>query len=452
MLEGLKIKEIEIRIVKSSRVYRLESEFYNAISMPYRNTISGEKAIMFSQYGTSNELNEIELGYPVLRLNEFNLAFISKPSKFCDVLDAETYQSLKLKKDDVLICRTNGNPKLVGKCAIVPIDYDYAFASYLFRVRPNRDIINSASLVAFLNSKYGRMEIEKYAMVSNQANFSPAKFREISIPILSNDTQEIIEKYTYSSFDLLKKSEELYNKAESYLLGCLGMISFSANTEAYNVVRLKKSFLETGRLDSEYYLPKYEDYINIVESYPNGYELLGDMCDIKDNNYIPDDGVRYKYIELANIGKTGTVMGCDEQNGEDLPLRARRIVHRGDVIISSIEGSLGSCALITDEYDGALCSTGFFVLQSSKLNSETLLTLFKSGLIQNIMKKGCSGTILTAISKSELERIPIPVIRKEVQDEIAQYVRKSFELRKEALQLLGNATLTVESAIENGGG
>jgi len=83
----------------------------------------------------------------------------------------------------VLICRTNGNPKLVGKSAIVPTDYDYAFASYLFRVRPDRNIINSASLVAFLNSKYGRMEIEKYAMVGNQANFSPAKFREISIPI-----------------------------------------------------------------------------------------------------------------------------------------------------------------------------------------------------------------------------------------------------------------------------
>lgn len=126
------------------------------------------------------------------------MSFISKPAKYCDLLDAQTYQSLKLKKDDVLICRTNGNPKLVGKSAIVPADYNYAFASYLFRVRPNRNIINSASLVAFLNSKYGRMEIERYAMVGNQANFSPAKFREISIPILPNSIQQTIENYTYS--------------------------------------------------------------------------------------------------------------------------------------------------------------------------------------------------------------------------------------------------------------
>lgn len=451
MLEGLKFKETRAQIVNSRYSFRLEAEFYNADSMHYNDIVKGEKAIIFSQYGTSNELNEIELGYPVLRLNEFNLAFISKPAKYCDLLDADTYQSLKLKKDDVLICRTNGNPKLVGKSAIVPTDYDYAFASYLFRVRPDRNIINSASLVAFLNSKYGRMEIEKYAMVGNQANFSPAKFREISIPILPNSIQQCVEKYTYSSFDVLKKSEELYASAEAYLLECLGMTEFAANPEAYNVKTLKESFLETGRFDSEYYLPKYEDYVRLVQSYPNGYGLIGEECTIKDRNYTPEDGVLYKYIELANIGKSGEVTGYDEQVGEKLPTRARRIVHRGDVIVSSVEGSLDSCALITDEYDKALCSTGFYVLQSSWFNPETLLTLFKSQLIQNLMQKGCSGTILTAISKSELERIPIPLIRKDVQDEIAKHVQKSFELRKEAMQLLEDAKLTVESVIESGG-
>lgn len=418
--------------------------------MNYKNVVSGKNAIVFSQYGTSNELNEEKQGYPILRLNEFNLSFISQPAKYCDLLDYNTYKSLELRKDDVLICRTNGNPKLVGKSAIVPTDYNYAFASYLFRVRPNKKFINSASLVAFLNSKYGRMEIEKYAMVGNQANFSPAKFREISIPILPATIQKDIEDYTYSSFETLKKSEQLYSSAEAYLLECLGMTEFAANPNAYNVKTLKESFLETGRFDSEYYLPKYEDYVRLVHSYPDGYGLIGDVCDIKDPNYNPEDGVKYKYIELANIGKSGEVTGCDEQFGENLPTRARRVVHSGDVIVSSVEGSLDSCALITNEYDNALCSTGFYVLQSSVLNPETLLALFKSQLIQNLMKKGCSGTILTAISKSELEKIPMPIIRQEIQDEIAKHVRKSFELRAEAMQLLENAKLTIESAIGGG--
>lgn len=430
----------------------MESEFFNSYSLSFSKTIKAKDAINFSQYGTSKELNEIGAGFPILRLNEFNTSFISAPAKHCDLLDIETYSSLKLKKNDVLICRTNGNPKLVGKSAIVPKDYEYAFASYLFRVRPNREIINSATLVTFLNSKYGRMEIEKFSMVGNQANFSPAKFREISIPILGNAINEQIEELTYSSFDKLEKSERIYCTAETYLLECLGMTDFAANPEAYNIKTLKESFLETGRFDAEYYLPKYEDYFRLVQSYPNGYELLDNVCEIKDNNYTPEDETRYKYIELANIGKAGEITGYDEQCGKDLPTRARRMVHYGDVIVSSIEGSLESCALVTEEYEGALCSTGFYVLQSDKLNSETLLTLFKLQPIQNLMKKGCSGTILTAIGKSELEKIPIPLIRQEVQDEIAAHVQKSFALRKEAMQLLEYAKLTVESAMENGGG
>lgn len=296
------------------------------------------------------------------------------------------------------------------------------------------------------------MEIERYAMVGNQANFSPAKFREISIPILPKDAQQRIENYTYLSFDALEKSKQLYTSAESYLLECLGMADFAANPDAYNIKTLKESFLETGRFDSEYYLPKYEDYIELVHSYPNGYDLIGNVCDIKDNNYTPVNGIQYKYIELANIGKSGEITGCNEQAGDELPTRARRIVHKGDVIVSSIEGSLDGCALVTDEYDRALCSTGFYVLKSHQHNPETLLTLFKSLPIQNLMKKGCSGTILTAIGKSEFEKIPIPLIHQEVQDEIAKHVKKSFELRMEAMQLLENAKLTVETIIENGGG
>ena len=452
LLEGLEVKEIPLTEVYHSGIMRMEAEFYNSASLPFSNTISASKAIIFSQYGTSKELNEDRLGYPVLRLNEFNSSFISAPAKYCNLLDYDTYRSLELKKNDVLICRTNGNPKLVGKSALVPKDYKYAFASYLFRVRPNLNIINSATLVAYLNSKYGRIEIEKYSMVGNQANFSPAKFREITLPIFSQRLNNEIEQLTYSAFYKLEQSECVYSDVEKYLLENLGMTDFAANPDAYNVKTLKESFLETGRFDAEYYLPKYEDYCRLVQSYSNGYELLGDACDIKDANYTPEAGVRYKYIELANIGKSGEITGCNIQDGENLPTRARRLVHQGDVIVSSIEGSLESCALVTDDYDGALCSTGFYVLHSSKLNPETLLTLFKSLPMQQLMKKGCSGTILTAISKPELEKLPVPIIRQEVQDEIAQHVQRSFALRKEAMQLLENAKLTVEQAIETGGG
>ena len=426
--------------------------YYNSNTVSYKNTVKASQIIDFSQYGTSKELNEMGEGYPVLRLNEFNYSFISHPDKYCSLLDIDAYHGLQLKKDDVLICRTNGNPKFVGRSAIVPKDYDYAFASYLFRIRPNRKYINSATLVAFLNSKYGRLEIEKYSMVGNQANFSPAKFREISIPVFSKDLNDKIEDITYRAFQKLEMSESLYSEAANNMLECLDLNDFTASSNSCNVKTLKESFIETGRLDAEYYQPKYDDILHHIQAYKYGSKNLAEICDIKEENFTPKDDTTYKYVELANIGKYGNIIGCSQQKGEDLPSRARRIVSKNDVVISSLEGSLDSCALVEEDYDGALCSTGFYVLKSSVLNSETLLVLFKSPLVKELMRKGCSGTILTAIGRQELERIPIPLIRQEIQEEIAQHVQSSMSLRKESQQLLEHAKLTVEGAIQNEGG
>lgn len=103
----------------------------------------------------------------------------------------------------------------------------------------------------------------------------------------------------------------------------------------------------------------------------------------------------------------GGISDLNLQNGNTLPSRTRRKMNERQAIISSIEGSLQSCALITDKFAGAICSTGFHAINSSQINSETLLVLFKSAAIQALMNQHCSGTILTAISKNDFQSIPL---------------------------------------------
>ena len=399
-------------------------------------------------------MNEDGIGHPIYRMNEIHNMLCDLDVNKCAEITLKELETFKLHNKDVLFNRTNSF-EWVGRTGIYYQNDNISrvFASYLVRFIPNIKYLLPEYLATYLNTKYGVWDIKRRARQSiNQTNVNPEEVKEIEIPILPMDFQKQIADNLQFANEKRIVAYNQYIEAETYLLECLGMTDFATNPNAYNVKTLKESFLETGRFDAEYYLPKYEDYCRLVQSYANGYEPLGDVCNIKDTNYIPEEDVRYKYIELANIGKSGEITGCDIQDGEDLPTRARRLVHQGDVIVSSIEGSLESCALVTDDYDGALCSTGFYVLQSSKLNSETLLTLFKSLPMQQLMKKGCSGTILTAISKPELEKLPVPIIRQEVQEEIAQHVQKSFALRKEAMQLLENAKITVEQVIENGGG
>ncbi|MBE6302328.1 MAG: restriction endonuclease subunit S [Bacteroidales bacterium] len=351
---------------------------------------------------------------------------------------------------DVLVTKTG---VYFGKSAVVPTGFPEANTSaHVGIIRLSDNSINPYYLSTFINSKYGYYQFRRRGIKATRPEIKLIEFDDIKIVELPTKLQLEVERIVKNAIKVRKKSKDLYSEAEAYLLECLGMKDFVANSNAYNTLSFKDSFLETGRFDAEYYLPKYEDYCKLIQSYSNGYELLKTACDIQDINYTPEDGRLYKYVELADIGKSGEITGCDINKGENLPTRARRMIHTNDVIVSSIEGSLDSCALVTDDYDGALCSTGFHVLQSSKLNPETLLTLFKSLPIQQLMKKGCSGTILTAINKPELEKLPIPIIRTEIQQEIAKHIRQSYALRKEALQLLENAKLTVEQIIESGGG
>jgi len=263
---------------------------------------------------------------------------------------------------------------------------------------------------------------------------------------------EKFKRYISNLYDISRKSRydsmQLYHQAEKLLIQELRLENFNPSSEKVSIKALKESFLKTGRLDSEYYQPKYDDYLKKVFSYSNGYELLGECCTIKDKNFMPKDEEEYRYIELANVRNNAQISDCDILLGKELPTRARRKVNTGDVIVSSIEGSLESCALITEEYNNSLCSTGFYVVNSEKMNSESLLTVFKSSLILNLMKKGCSGTILTNIVKEEFEKLPIPLLKQGVQDEIASYIKQSMEYSKKAKKLLEIATKSVEIAID----
>ncbi|MBQ3335974.1 MAG: N-6 DNA methylase [Selenomonadaceae bacterium] len=426
--------------------FRLEAEYFNSQSFSYARLLRGKDIVDEIQYGTSNFCDENSVGgCPVLRLNELRNGFIGVPQKFCHTLMKAEFEALRLHKGDVLIIRTNGNPNLVGRAAVVMRDTNFAFASYLFRVIPN-DLIHPEVLMSFLNCRYGRIEIDKNSMKGNQTNFSPAKFRDINLPAFGKIFQAQIKSIVQSAFSLSERADEKYRAAEKILSEALGLEKFLPSEENVAIKNFGASFKVSGRLDAEFYQPKYEDWKNFMTA----AGTVGELCKVHDKNFSPKPKTIYKYIELANVATNGNISTPEKICGEELPTRARRIVKAGQVIISSIEGSLQNCALITEENDGALCSTGFFVVDSKIFNSETLLVLFKSELMQNLMRQQCTGTILTAMSPENFLNLPLPIIEREVQEKIAAQVAESFRVRGESEKFLTRAKDAVELAIEQG--
>lgn len=457
MLEGLEATEVRISEIENN--FTIGSEFYSKANVALIEKIKGcnypvkklSSICSLITDGDHSAPDYKERGILYLLSESIQAGYINKTIyRYISQSLHNTLAKSALQANDVLVTKTG---IYFGKSAVVPEGFPEANTSaHVGIMRLSDDTINPYYLSTFINSKFGYQQFRRRGIKATRPEIKLIEFNDISIVQLPQSLQIDVENLVKQSAELRKAAEDGYTSAESYLLECLGMQDFVANPDAYNIKTLKESFLESGRIDAEYYLPKYEDYTKAVLAYAGGVAPLNEICMIQDDNYTPEAKQVYRYIELADIGKSGDIIGCLCEKGEDLPTRARRLVLTGDVIVSSIEGSLGSCALITEDYNHALCSTGFYVVRSSQINSETLLTLFKSEPIQQLLKKGCSGTILTGIGKQEFKQMPIPLIRPEVQAEIAQYIQRSFALRKEASQLLEEAKLSVEQAIAIGGG
>ncbi|WP_303066320.1 restriction endonuclease subunit S [Alistipes ihumii] len=442
-MEGLEIKEKKLYEVLSNKDFRIDSSFYTKEPKKNPDLIYAKigEHLISSQYGISIEMNTDSVGYPIYRMNEIHDMLCDLDVDKCaDITQAE-YDRFALKDRDVLFNRTNSF-EWVGRTGIYyqNDNIQRTFASYLVRLNP-KDSILPEYLCAYLNCKYGEWDVKRRARQSiNQTNVNPEEVKEIEIPILDIDLQQKIRNCFTQANSLRILSQKAYSDAELILNNELGTNAIAVANVNVSQKRFS-DFVDNGRLDAEYYQPKYDEIIRTISQYPYGHDKIGNLYILRDKNFLPDNNTRYKYIELSDIGVNGEISGSTYEYGSNLPSRARRVVHTGDIIISSIEGSL---------QNGALCSTGFYVLSPRSINSETSLVLFKSSAIQALLKRACTGTILTAMNKDEFTAINLPVINKDIQNKIADVIRQSTILHSKSKHLLKITKTAVEIAIEQG--
>ena len=456
LLEGLEITIVNYSVLSKVIDYRIEAEYFAQRFVEIDRALSRIKTIPFTQVATfvngrpynSNCFNDIE-GVRISKIGDVTNRREISEWEFVSENEFIEQKGKMLTEGDILMTLT-GDPPDVGKVNYIhnPQNASWNQRVAKIRIKTKQTFYNSNDvLFAVLTTETVRAQLERYAKGIRQRNLGNESLDRLLIPVLSEDTQKNIEGYVKQSYSSLSESQRMYSDAENLLLTELGLKGWQPDNKPVNIKHLKESYLSSGRLDAEYYQPKYEDYTTFIRKYKGGADALGNICTLNDKNFNPSENSECKYIELSNIGNSGEITGCTTSIGAELPSRARRLVRTNDVIVSSIEGSLQSVALVTEEYDKAICSTGFYVVKSDTINPETLLVLFKSEPMQNLLKQGCSGTILTAIGRNELQNIVMPKIRNEVQTEIAEYVQKSISLRNEAKQLLESAKLKVEDAI-----
>ena len=144
-----------------------------------------EQMLVRSEYGTSVKCSYEASGLPVLRIpnivaGEISLTDIKYATRPLPI-DSDT----ALAKGDVLMCRTNGSIKLVGKTAVVNSEMGtyHGFASYLLRFRLVETNMMPKWFHTYATSQLGRTFIEQYAASSaGQNNVSLSLIHTMPIP------------------------------------------------------------------------------------------------------------------------------------------------------------------------------------------------------------------------------------------------------------------------------
>ena len=145
-----------------------------------------EQLLARSEYGTSVKCSYEATGFPILRIPNIvaaeidltDIKYATQPVK----IDSET----SLAKGDVLMCRTNGSVRLVGKTAVVHSDLEpyHGFASYLLRFRLMETEFIPKWFHIYSTSQLGRAFIEQNAASSaGQNNVSLTLIHTMPIPL-----------------------------------------------------------------------------------------------------------------------------------------------------------------------------------------------------------------------------------------------------------------------------
>src|SRR3989344_1370659 len=308
--------------------------------------------------------------------------------------------------------------------------------------------INPFYVSVLLNSEVGYLLMEQIEKGSARPLISRENLNALKVPKISNNEQIYFEKIINQSENFIENSKLFYSQAENLLLEELGLKDFKNEENLFSIVNLsevKKAY----RIDAEYFQLKYEKLISKIKNYKNGFDSFDNLIEISNMKIEVNPEKEYKYIELADVNENlGIVDDIQIIKGKDLPSRAKMKLQKNDVIVSSVEGSTNKVALINKDIKDLVGSTGFFILREKYFQPEVNLILIKSIIIKALLKREAQGTILTAIPSSSLKRIILPKLNSDIQQKIADLVRKSHQARKKAKELLEEAKQKVEKLIE----
>ena len=435
--------------IKTHKDNRLDAEHYDPYHLEnlrkYENNsqLLSEFITHISGGATPRGAEYPEEGIPFLRVQNIMPNYISDSGiKYLSPTQNQQILRSQLKKDDVLLTITGVS---YGKSAVVTDEFVGANINQHSAKMTVKNIV-PYFLSTFLNCKYGYSQSTRHVVGITRPALDYSAIRSFLIPDLDRNYQEIIASYCHQAEEARIDSKQRYTEAQTLLLSELGLTNWQPKQQLTFV----KNFSDTesaGRIDADFFQPKYEEIEEGIKSYSNGYTCIRNEFNQNSETFETDLEKLYQYVEIGSVNvSTGEIIP-EEILGKDLPANAKRVLKKGDVVVSKVRTYRGAITIVQE--DGYVGSGAVCVLkENGRINKETLLVCLCSKLFLTWSWKPNTGTSYPTLGDNDILDFTIPILPQEKQTEIQEKVLESFSLRKRAKDLLDHAQRAVEIAIE----
>ena len=222
---------------------------------------------------------------------------------------------------------------------------------------------------------------------------------------------------------------------------------------------IKKSKLEGAlRMDAEYYQPEFLELMEKLQKI--GTVPIRDVVINPKRKFMPQKGKVFDYIEISEIDLSTGEYNKTEILGENVPDRAQWIVQQNDVIVSMVRPIRNAISLINEDNKNLVCSSGFAVLKTEKVEPEYLFVYLKSRPIVRLLDRKTTATMYPAITINDVLETKIYLGDKNFREEIKNKVREAqkklekskslyFQAENLLLEELGLSDFNIENEIYN---
>lgn len=385
-------------------------------------------------------------GVPYIRAEDVKNSFVDYVNS--PKISLETFKKIKkyqTKKNDILLTIVGNS---IGDVGMVLFELEFCNLTENCVRLISKNLIPEYLFSYFL-SKYGKKQINREKVGTAQPKLAIERIKRFKIFEFNLSFQQRIKEIVNLAYMKLEESKQLYKQAEQFLNKKLGLDNFKPSIDNISIRKFSE-YEKINRLDAEYYQPKYDEIIKLINKQKK--DILMNIVNIKksiepgSDAYV-EEGI--PFVRVSDLNKF-EIQEPEIKISKVIEPNIEKLYPKKDTILLSKDGSIGVAYKVEKDLDivtsGALLH--LTIKNKEKVLPDYLTLVLNSLAIQLQAEQSANGAVIKHWKPEDIKNMVIPLLDFEIQQQIAEIIQESFKLRKQSKDLLDLAKQVVETAIE----